>query len=65
MDSDSEYILLNSAECRVKKDNLRKDNRVAIAIFDSENHIRVRGRVVDEYHEGAFDHADELTSGGG
>jgi len=64
VDSDGEYILLNSAEGRVKTDNLRKDNRVAIAIFDSENPYKqamVRGRVVHETHEGAFDHADELA----
>jgi len=64
VDSDGEYILLNSAEGRVKTNNLRKDNRVAIAIFDSENPYKqamVRGRVVDETHEGAFDQTDKLA----
>lgn len=64
VDSDGEYILLNSAEGRVKTDNLRNDNRVAIAIFDSENPYKqamVKGRVVEETHEGAFEHTDELA----
>jgi hypothetical protein len=55
VDSDDEYILLNLAEGRVKTDNLRKDNRVAIAIFDSENPYKKamgRDRVVDETHQG-------------
>jgi len=64
VDSDGENILLNSAEGRVKTDNLRNDQRVAIAIVDSQNPYRqamVRGRIVGESHEGAFEHTDELA----
>jgi len=40
VDSDGENIILNSAEGRVKTNNLRNDHRVAIAITDSENPLR-------------------------
>lgn len=64
VDSDGEHILLNSAEGRVKTKNLRNDGRVAIAIIDSENPYRqamIRGRVVEDTHEGAFEHTDVLA----
>lgn len=64
VDSDGENILLNSAEGRTKTNNLRNDHRVAIAIVDSENPYRqamIRGKVVGETHEGAFEHTDILA----
>lgn len=64
VDSDGENILLNTAEGRVKTDNFRNDNRVAIAIIDSENPYRqamIRGKVVEESHEGAMEHTDILA----
>ena len=64
VDSDGENILLNTAEGRVKTDNFRNDNRVAIAIIDSENPYRqamIRGKVVEETHDGAMEHTDVLA----
>lgn len=64
VDTDGENILLNSAEGRVKTKNLRNDKRVAIAIVDSENQYRqamIRGHVVEDTHEGAFEHTDVLA----
>lgn len=64
VDSDGENILVNTAEGRVKTDNFRNDNRVALAIVDSENPYRqamVRGRVVEETHDGAMEHTDKLA----
>lgn len=64
VDSDGENILVNTAEGRVKTDNFRNDNRVAIAIIDSENPYRqamIRGKVVEETHDGAMEHTDLLA----
>lgn len=64
VDSDGENILVNTAEGRKKADNFRNDDRVAIAIFDSENHYRqamIRGKIVAETHDGAFEHTDRLA----
>lgn len=64
VDSDGENILLNSAEGRVKTNNMRRDHRVAIAIVDSENPYKpamIRGHVVEETHDGAFEHTDILA----
>ncbi|MEX0999327.1 MAG: PPOX class F420-dependent oxidoreductase [Thermodesulfobacteriota bacterium] len=64
VDSDGENIILNSAEGRVKTNNLRNDNRVAIAITDSENPYRqamIRGKVVEVTHDGAMEHTDVLA----
>ncbi|GJM15016.1 MAG: PPOX class F420-dependent enzyme [Thermodesulfobacteriota bacterium] len=64
VDSDGENILVNTAEGRVKTDNFRKDKRVALAIVDSENPYRqamIRGKVVEETHDGAKEHTDKLA----
>ncbi len=64
VDSDGENIILNSAEGRVKTNNLRNDHRVAIAITDSENPYRqamIRGTVVEDTHDGAMEHTDVLA----
>jgi len=64
VDSDGEHILLNSAEGRVKTNNLRNDKRVAIAIVDSENPYKqamVKGNVVEDTQDEAFEHTDELA----
>jgi hypothetical protein len=64
VDSDGENILLNTAEGLVKTDNFRNDNRVAIAITDSENPYRqamIRGKVVEETHDRAMEHTDVLA----
>ncbi|MEM7009426.1 MAG: PPOX class F420-dependent oxidoreductase [Thermodesulfobacteriota bacterium] len=64
VDTDGEHILLNTAEGRVKTDNFRQDPRVALAIVDSENPYRqamIRGKVVEETHDGAFEHTDVLA----
>jgi PPOX class probable F420-dependent enzyme len=57
-------ILVNSAEGRVKTENVRRDPRVAISVHDAKNPYRmvtVRGTVVEVTHEGAEDHIDALA----
>jgi PPOX class probable F420-dependent enzyme len=64
VDSDGENIILNSAEGRVKTNNLRNDHRIAIAITDSENPYRqamIRGKVVEVTHDEAMEHTDVLA----
>ena len=64
IDSDGKNIIFNTAEGRLKTNNLRRDGRVAIAITDGENPYRqvmVRGRVVEDTQEGAAEHINHLA----
>jgi len=64
IDRDGDDILINTAEGRVKAENLRRDGRVAISVFDQGDHdeqVIVRGRVVDLTTEGADAHIDFLA----
>jgi PPOX class probable F420-dependent enzyme len=58
------YIVINSAEGRLKIRNMKSDPRVGISVFDMEDPYRmvsVRGRVVEMTHEGADEHIDVLA----
>ena len=64
IDSDGTNIVLNTADGRLKTNNMRRDPRVSICVTDSENpyhQLMVRGRVVELTHEGADDHIDSLA----
>jgi PPOX class probable F420-dependent enzyme len=64
IDRDGDDVLVNTAEGRVKTDNLRRDGRVAISVFDQQDHdeqVIVRGTVVDMTTEGADEHIDFLA----
>ena len=64
IDSDGSNIIFNTAEGRLKANNLRRDGRVAIAITDAENPYRqvmVRGKVIEDTLEGASEHVDSLA----
>ncbi len=64
VDSDGENIVINTAEGRLKTNNLRKDSRVAVAIANSENHYEqamVRGKVTQESHDDADEHINQLA----
>ncbi len=57
-DYDGTYIIVNTARGRVKDKVLRKHPRVAVAIIDPHNpynFVQIRGRVVEETDEGAYD----------
>jgi len=57
-DYDGTYIIINTARGRVKDKILRRHSRVALAIADPANlyrYIQVRGTVVAETEEGAYD----------
>jgi PPOX class probable F420-dependent enzyme len=62
--TDGKYILINSAEGRVKDRNMRSHPQVAVAILDPKNsyrYVQIRGRVVEITKDGAEDHIDALA----
>ena len=64
IDSDGSSIIFNTAEGRLKANNLRRDGRVAIVITDPENPYRqvmIRGKVIEDTLEGASEHVDSLA----
>ncbi len=64
LDTDGEYLYINTAEGRQKPRNFQHDKRVALAVIDRNNpyrHATVRGRVVEMTHEGADAHIDALA----
>ena len=64
IDSDGEYLLVNTAIGRLKHKNMVKDQRVTVTIWERENPYRfaeVRGRVIDTVPEPeARDHVTVL-----
>jgi len=64
VDSDGEYILINTAEGRLKPENLRRDGRVAVSIFDAQNPYRqamVRGVAEEDKGIDAEKHIDKMA----
>jgi PPOX class probable F420-dependent enzyme len=64
VDVEDELILLNSAEGRAWPANMRRDPRVTLAVQNQENpyeFVSIRGRVVEDTHEGADEHIDRMA----
>lgn len=64
VDVDGDDVLVNTAEGRVKTENVRRDPRVAISLFDQDDpyeQVVVHGRVVEVTSEGADEHIDRLA----
>lgn len=64
IDTDGEYLYINTAEGRQKPRNLRHDPRVALTVIDRNNpyrHVVIEGRVVEVTTEGADAHIDKLA----
>ncbi len=64
IDYDGKNVVFNTAEGRVKTNNMRRDPRVAIVVTHADNmfeQLTVRGRVVEITTEGADDHIDGLA----
>jgi PPOX class probable F420-dependent enzyme len=62
--SDGDLITFNTAEGRVKTDNLHRDERVAISIHAQDNpyeNLIVQGKVVEMTQDGADDDIDALA----
>jgi PPOX class probable F420-dependent enzyme len=64
VERDGDTVVLNATESRQRTRNLKRDPRVAIAIFDMANPYKkalIRGRAVEITREGAEDHIDRLS----
>jgi len=62
--TDGTYILINTAEGRVKDHNMRARPEVTLCIVDPANpyrYIQIRGKVVEYVKAGADDHIDALS----
>ena len=63
-DLEDEYILVNTAEGRIKHKNVLRDPRVAISVVSNENPLdmtTIRGKVVEIIPDYEYKHADRLT----
>ncbi|GAA1748643.1 PPOX class F420-dependent oxidoreductase [Luedemannella helvata] len=63
VDTDGEYILINTAKGRAKYENLRRDPRVAVSVVDRNDDWRtllVQG-TAELVEEGADAHIDKLA----
>lgn len=61
---DGNYILVNTAEGRIKHKNILRDPRVAISIVDQNNPLNmttIKGKVVEILPDYDYTHADRLT----
>jgi PPOX class probable F420-dependent enzyme len=57
-------VALNSSEGRAWPANVRRDPRVTITVHNRENpyeYVEVRGRIVEDTHDGAKEHIDALA----
>lgn len=64
VDTDGEYVLINSVQGFLKLKNIARDPRVAVVISDAQNpsrYFQVRGRVIDVTTDGAVDHIEMLA----
>ncbi|WP_148687292.1 PPOX class F420-dependent oxidoreductase [Candidatus Nitrosocosmicus hydrocola] len=64
IDYDGQYIMINTAEGRIKQKNFQRDPRVAISIIDPTNPyntVSIRGTVTEQVLEGADDHIDKMA----
>ena len=64
VDTDGDYIVVNSAKGRLKDRNMRADPRVALSVTDPDDPyiaIMVRGRVAKITEEGADAHIDTMA----
>ena len=58
------YILLNTAEGRIKHRNVLRDSRVAVCVVSHDNPqdmITIRGNVVEIIPDYDYNHADKLA----
>ena len=63
-DYDGTHVIVNSAKGRQKDKNMRRDNRVSLAIMDPDNsyrYLEIRGKVEEITEEGAFEHINKMA----
>ena len=63
-DYQDDYILVNTAEGRIKHRNVLNDSRVAVCVVAHDNPldmITIRGKVIDIISDYDYKHADKLS----
>src|SRR5208337_4849670 len=64
IDREGDTIVLNSTRSRQRTQNLRRDPRVAITVFDQSNpysNVSIRGKTIELTEEGAEEHIDKMS----
>jgi PPOX class probable F420-dependent enzyme len=64
VDLQNGHAVLNTAEGRAWPRNLQRDPRVTLTVQNMENpyeYVSIRGRVVEQTHDGADEHIDALA----
>ena len=64
VDTDGDYIIINTAEGRLKHKNISRDPRVAVSVLDHANPykmVTVQGTVVEQTTTGADEHIDKMA----
>ena len=64
IDAEGDTIVFNTAEGRIKPNNMRRDARVAITVHNAENPYQqamIQGHVTEMVHEGAEEHIDAMA----
>ncbi len=64
VEPDGSFLLVNTADGRLKTRNVEQNPEVAVSVTDKDNYYRlvnVRGTIVDRIHEGADEHIDKMA----
>ncbi len=64
INTDGEYILINTAVGRIKDHNMKARPHVALCLTDPNDpyrYLQIRGKVVEHITEGANEHIDNLA----
>lgn len=64
LEKNTGIILINTAEGRLKQENISRDPRVAISVANHNNPyemVSIRGRVIEQTTEDANEHIDKLS----
>ena len=63
-EKDTNTVLINTAEGRIKHKNISRDPRIAISVVNHNNPyemVTIRGKVIEQITKGAAEHADKLA----
>ena len=64
IDREGDTIVLNTTRSRQRTKNLKRDQRVAITVFDQGNpysSVSIRGKTIEITEEGAEEHIDKMS----
>jgi PPOX class probable F420-dependent enzyme len=64
VDRDGDTIILNASRSRQRTKNLKRDPRVAIAIYDQNNpyfNVSIRGKAIEITEKGGEEHIDKMN----